>query len=122
MGRYRRRVCILRGWRVSGKLWDWLKTAAEQKSTPPTGAVASAQASAPTVLVPQSQVVYETVQSFECVQVPVTHMQTLYRTECRTENVPVTRMISEVVNETRTVTVCVPKEETDQSDRDADRL
>ena len=30
-----------------------------------------------TVLVPQTQVVYETVQSVECVQVPVTHMQTL---------------------------------------------
>ncbi len=87
------------------------ETAAEQKSTPPTGAVATAQANAPTVMVPQCQVVYETVQSYECVQVPVTHMQTLYRTECRTENVPVTRMIPEVVNETRTVTVCTPKEE-----------
>src|SRR4051812_17178424 len=65
-----------------------------------------------TVLVPQSQVVYETVQSVECVQVPVTHMQTHYRTEYRTEAVPVTRMVPEVVNETRTVTVCVPRQQT----------
>ena len=38
-------------------------------------------------------------------------MQTLYRTEYRTETVPVTRMVPETVNETRTVTVCVPKQQ-----------
>ncbi len=64
------------------------------------------------VLVPQAQVVYETVNTVECVQVPVTQMQTQYRTEYRNEAVPVTRMISEVVNEPRTVTVCVPKQQT----------
>jgi hypothetical protein len=37
-------------------------------------------------------------------------MQTLYRTECRTESVPVTRWVSETVNETRTYTVCVPQQ------------
>src|SRR3954467_13544742 len=76
------------------------------------GVAASAQgAGSTTVLVPQSQLVYETVQSVECVQVPVTHMQTLYRQEVRTETVPVTRMIPEQVNETRTITtmVCKPQ-------------
>ncbi len=62
------------------------------------------------MLVPETQVVYQTVQSTECVQVPVTQMQTLYRTEYRTESVPVTRMVSETVNETRTYTVCVPQQ------------
>src|SRR5262249_35214064 len=90
--------------------WEEAAKAASQ----PTGVTPSTQGAGgtTTVLVPQCQVVYETVQSLECVRVPVTHMQTHYRTECRTESVPVTRMIPEVVNENRTIYVCVPKEET----------
>ena len=49
--------------------------------------------------------------AMECVQVPVTYYQTQYRTECRTEMVPVTRMVREVVDETRTVTVFHPQQE-----------
>src|SRR5262245_13920438 len=52
----------------------------------------------------EGQAVCPPVTTLECVQVPVTYMQTQYRTECRTETVPVTRMVPEVVNETRTVT------------------
>src|SRR5580698_7748409 len=47
--------------------------------------------------------VAQTVTAYECVQVPVTYSQICYRTEYRTENVPVTRMVREVVNETRTI-------------------
>ena len=39
---------------------------------------------------------------------------THYRTEYRTENVPVTRMVPEVVNETRTITRFVPTAADDQ--------
>src|SRR5262245_11601014 len=87
---------------------------ATQPSAQATAAAASAQGAAVTrtVLVPQCQVVYETVQGVECVQVPVTRMQTCYRTEYRTEAVPVTRYVPEVINESRTITVCVPKEQT----------
>ena len=56
--------------------------------------------------------VAQTVAAYECVQVPVTYSQTCYRTEYRTENVPVTRMVREVVNETRTISYCVPKQQT----------
>src|SRR5271155_5961805 len=61
---------------------------------------------------PQSQVLYQTVNTVECVQVPVTQMQTQYRTEYRTKNVPVTRMVPETVNETRTITRFIPTQET----------
>jgi hypothetical protein len=67
---------------------------------------------APTAVVPQSQVAYQTVNTVECVTVPVTQMQTQYRTEVRTENVPVTRMVPETVNETRTITRFIPHQET----------
>src|SRR4051794_14485205 len=66
---------------------------AVQPASQSAGAAASSQGTAApsmTVLVPQCQVVYETVQSVECVQVPVTQMQTRYRTEYHTESVPVT--------------------------------
>ena len=43
-------------------------------------------------------------------QVPVTYAQTYYRQECRTETVPVTRMVPELVNETRTVTCYIPQQ------------
>ena len=55
---------------------------------------------------------YQTVNTVECVQVPVTLMQTHYRTEYRIETVPVTRMVSECVNETRTITRYIPQQET----------
>ena len=103
-----------------GQVWPWLGSLAGGRRACRAGGwpggrrprrrrkrrdrgVATAQGGTATVLVPQTQVVYETVQSVECVQVPVTHMQTLYRTEYRTEKVPVTRMVPETVNETRTV-------------------
>ena len=58
---------------------------------------ATAQAQTTTILVPQNQVVYETVYDVETVQVPVTVNQTQYRTECRTQTVPVTRTVVEQV-------------------------
>ena len=45
-----------------------------------------------TVLVPQDQVVYETVCDVEYVQVPTTQIQTHYKTEYRSQTVPVTRV------------------------------
>jgi hypothetical protein len=66
----------------------------------------------PPATTPQSQVVYQTVNTVECVQVPVTLAQTQYRTEYRTETVPVTRMVPECVNETRTITRYIPQQET----------
>src|SRR5580704_6789461 len=84
---------------VSGT-WAW--SAGQAPSPQGTGALPTGQGTAspsPTVLVPQTQVVYETVNTVECVQVPVTKLRTQYRTEYRTEAVPVTRTISEVVNE-----------------------
>ncbi len=79
-----------------GRAWGQATATAQGQAG---GAAASAQGGTGTVLVPQTQVVYETVQSTQCVQVPVTHMQTCYRTEYRTETVPVTRMVPETVNE-----------------------
>ena len=60
---------------------------------------ASIQAAA--VMVPQCQVVYETVYETRCVQVPVTQMQTRYRTEYRTNTVPVRRTVTEMVSTTQ---------------------
>lgn len=65
-----------------------------------------------TVLVPQCETVYETVNTVECVQVPTTVMQTHYRTECRTETIPITHFVSEVVNEPRTYTCWEPQQQT----------
>ncbi len=59
----------------------------------------------------QAPVAYQTVNTVQCVQVPVTQYQTCYRTEYRTENVPVTRIVSETVNETRTITRFCPQQE-----------
>jgi hypothetical protein len=67
---------------------------------------------APTAVVPQSPVAYQTVNTVEAVTVPVTQMQTQYRTEYRTENLPVTRMVPETINETRTITRFIPQQET----------
>src|SRR5262245_4910981 len=44
-----------------------------------------------TTYVPQYEVVYKTVYDTECIQVPVTRMETRYRTEYQTKSVPVTR-------------------------------
>ena len=71
--------------------------AAVQTASKQEPAAGSAQAGTPVVPAAQTAA----AQAYEYVQVPVTYAQTLYRTECRTENVPVTRMVREVVNETR---------------------
>ena len=97
---------------LSGGAWAWevIQSPSGQAAVAtPSGQGVSARGS---VLVPQTQVVYQTVNSFECVQVPVTRYQTHYRTEYRTENVPVTRTVSEVVNESRTLTRFVPQQKT----------
>ncbi len=58
-----------------------------------------------TVMVPQTQVIYETVYDVETVCVPVTTTQTQYRTEYRTLTVPITRtwveQVPVTVNQTR---------------------
>src|SRR5262245_8852138 len=102
-------MLLVGGIGLSGRGLALGQPAQPSTQVPTSGVSGSAQGG--TVLVPQTQVVYETVQSVECVQVPVTHMQTCYRTEYQTETVPVTRMIPETVNETRTVTVCVPRQQ-----------
>ena len=86
----------------------------ESQSPSPQGAAQapSSQAPAGAVAAPQAQASYQTVNTVECVTVPVTTMQTQYRTEYRTENVPVTRMVPETVNETRTITRFIPQQET----------
>jgi hypothetical protein len=85
------------------------QTAAPAAQSPAPAPAPSMQGS---VLVPQCQTVYETVETVECVQVPTTVMQTHYRTECRTETVPITHFVSEVVNEPRTHTCWEPQQET----------
>jgi hypothetical protein len=96
--------------RMASKSLAWEQAA--QPASQSAGVVPSAQGGvADHRLGPQCQVVYETVQPVECVQVPV---RTCGRTgtEYRTETVPVTRLVPETVNESRTVTVCVPKQQT----------
>jgi hypothetical protein len=78
---------------------------APSQQAPPTAG--PAQATGPAVAAGQSG----PLQAYECVQVPVTYTQTLYRRECRTESVPVTRMVRECVNETRTVTCYTPQQQ-----------
>ena len=68
----------------------------------------SGQAAATTTFVPQNQIVYETVYDTECYLVPTTQMRTDYKTECKTETVPVTTTVydqvptTELRNEYRT--------------------
>jgi hypothetical protein len=81
--------------------------AAGQTASKQEPAAGSAQAGTPAVPAAQTA----SAQAYECVQVPVTYTQTLYRTECRTETVPVTRMVRECVNETRTVTCYTPQQQ-----------
>ncbi len=101
--------------------WESLQAPSQQGTavTPSVQGVASV----PTAqLVPQTQVVYQTVNTVECVQVPVTQMQTQYRTECKTVSVPVTRMVSEVVNEHAHDYALYSPAEDGQQDRHAFRL
>ncbi len=84
----------------------WVAAAVQSPSDQGTAA-GSAQAA--TTVLPAGQTA--TAQAYESVQVPVTYSQTLYRNECRTETVPVTRMVRECVNETRTVTCYTPQQE-----------
>ena len=81
----------------------WSKEEANQAPTAQVGGTAVAAAQSPAA---SGQVV-----GYECVQVPVTYAQTYYRQECRTETVPVTRMVPELVNETRTVTCYTPQQQ-----------
>ena len=81
--------------------------AAVQTASKQEPAAGSAQAG--TTVVPAGQT--GSPQAYEYVQVPVTYTQTVYQTECRTETVPVTRMVREVVNETRTVTCYTPQQQ-----------
>ena len=81
----------------------WIKEEANQAPT--------AQAGASAVPAAQSPAASGQVVGYECVQVPVTYAQTYYRQECRTETVPVTRMVPELVNETRTVTCYTPQQQ-----------
>ena len=94
---------LIAGLAITAGGWTW-EEAAQAPSKQGEDAAASGQATS--VAVPTAQ----TVQAFECVQVPVTYAQTYYRRECRTETVPVTRMVKELVNETRTVTCYVPQQ------------
>ncbi len=72
--------------------------AAWQPQTSPSGqaAATSAAGQSPagttTTYEPRDQVVQETVYDTECYQVPVTQMQTRYRTEYQTQTVPVIAM------------------------------
>jgi hypothetical protein len=104
-------VALVAGYGLTTRAWAWEDAQApspQQAVTQPSaqGAAGGAPASA------QSPVAYQTVNTVQCVQVPVTQYQTLYRTEYRTENVPVTRMVPETINETRTITRFIPQQET----------
>src|SRR5208283_1955888 len=74
-------------------------TASPQAAPSTQGAVSPANAGSQTttVMVPQTQVMYETVYDVETVCVPVSTFQTQYRTECRTQTVPVTKTFVEQV-------------------------
>ncbi len=106
-------AALLAGLELSSDSGARGQTTAPTSQSPVTGPSGQGTVSAaPTVLVPQCQTVYETVNTVECVQVPTTIMQTHYRTECRTETVPITHFVSEVVNEPRTYTCWEPQQET----------
>ncbi len=104
----RQRVLARVGVMIAGLVMSasWA-AAAIQTASKQEPAAGSAQAGTPVVPAGQTG----SAQAYEYVQVPVTYTQTLYRTECRTENVPVTRMVREVVNETRTVTRYTPQQQ-----------
>ena len=73
---------------------------AASKQAGTTTAPSAQAAAAPTPMVWQNQVVYETVYDTECVLVPTTQMRTEYKTECKTETVPVTRTVYDEVTST----------------------
>jgi hypothetical protein len=91
----------------------WSKEEAVTVPAAQAGEAASAQAPATGAAIPaaQSAAASGQVVGYECVQVPVTYNQTYYRRECRTETVPVTRMVPECVNETRTITCYTPQQQ-----------
>ena len=68
--------------------WAQTPQATPQVGASAQGAVASAiaEAQATTILVPQTQVTYQTVYDVECTQVPVTVNATRYKSELRTED------------------------------------
>ncbi len=103
----RKRMLAVMGLAVAtlGTTAGWTLAEAVQ---PPSPQAASAQA--PRFPQRNLPVATGSLQAYECVQVPVTYTQTLYRRECRTETVPVTRMVPELVNETRTVTCYTPEQ------------
>ena len=70
-------ACLVGTAGFSARGLAWEQAAGPSTQAPSSQVSATAQGGSATVLVPQAQVVYETVQSVECVQVPVTHMQTL---------------------------------------------
>ena len=75
---------VVRGVGPGGGAWIWRGN----NQTPSRQAAASGQGPSDRFRAAVGPSV--TVQAFECVQVPVTYSQTFYRSECRTENVPVT--------------------------------
>jgi hypothetical protein len=90
---------------VAATAGGWASQAAVQSTSKQSGDwPATSQAAA------QSAPASGQIVGYECVQVPVTYAQTYYRQECRTETVPVTRMVKELVNETRTVTCYIPQQ------------
>jgi hypothetical protein len=106
-------MALIAGLTLSSDSGAAVQTAASTPQTSPIGPSGQgAGAAASMVLVPQCQTVVETVNAVECVQVPTTVMETRYRMECRTETVPITHFVSEVVNEPRTFTCWEPVQET----------
>src|SRR5262245_66184332 len=78
---------------VVGAAWQSQITASGQAAAP----AASGQSVGGTVTTYEArdQVVYETVYDTESFQVPVTQMQTRFRTEYQTQTVPVARWVTE---------------------------
>lgn len=97
---------LIAGLAMTAGGWTWEEAVqAPSKQGGDTAASAqSAGGAGAAIPAAQSAIAAGQVQAYECVQVPVTYAQTHYRRECRTETVPVTRMVKEFVNETRTVT------------------
>ena len=73
----------------------------QDKVTPSSQGAVSSAGQGGTVMMPQDQVVYETVYDTHYVQVPTTQMQTQCKTEYRTQTVPVTRVVTEQVPTTQ---------------------
>ena len=65
-----------------------------------SNSAAPGQVASATTMVPQNQIVYETVYDTECYLVPTTQMRTEYKTECKTETVPVTYTVVDEIPST----------------------